>query len=357
MPTPLERAPNDDLSRYSMMSRGELEPELARLLEGPPGTLPSIERERAYRIGLVLQGRELVECRLRLESAQRRLADLWAFAPLACLTLDRGGRVRRLSAQAAALLGFEVGSLPAEILDAPRVRDRGLLRRFVQAALEREADCEVAAEDAEGLPGTLRFIGRPSVAPDDEIFAWIAVIDTTEGRRRTLRASILKKVSARLADAPGMRELAQEVGRALVPAFADLALFSVLEGGEGARPHTLCVATTPERQAVVERWAHANGGEPFEALAAHVRSVRQARSLGPGALAEAPGLPGPYAEALGAALLAPIAASESSGALLIARSSKGASFEDGDLGLAVQVAGAALSALERLASVARSGRR
>ncbi|MBK5206205.1 MAG: PAS domain S-box protein [Polaromonas sp.] len=66
---------------------------------------------QVHQIELEMQNEALREAREEAESALERYTELYDYAPLGCLTVDRGSIIRRANLAAAGLLGLERGKL------------------------------------------------------------------------------------------------------------------------------------------------------------------------------------------------------------------------------------------------------
>jgi len=66
-----------------------------------------IHELQVHQIELELQNEELQEARAELEAGLQRYSNLYDFAPLGYLTLDRGGTIRKINLAGVRLLGLE----------------------------------------------------------------------------------------------------------------------------------------------------------------------------------------------------------------------------------------------------------
>jgi len=162
-------------------------------LKVPDGALPtSLEDLRrllhelyVHQAELELQNEELVQARGELEVASEKYADLYDFAPVGYLTLDRAGVIRASNLRGASLLGVTRSTLPGNRLERfVRPEGRATLAAFIEAVFlgERPASCELPALGADDERRYLRVEGSLS---DQGGECRLAVSDVTEQRRAT----------------------------------------------------------------------------------------------------------------------------------------------------------------------------
>jgi PAS domain-containing protein len=80
--------------------------------------LALIHELQVYQVELDLQDEELRRSRAELESTLIRQVQLYDFAPVGCLTVDRGALLRELNLTAATMLGCERDELLGRTLDS-----------------------------------------------------------------------------------------------------------------------------------------------------------------------------------------------------------------------------------------------
>lgn len=96
--------------QYDTMSRDELleEIRLVQRVLGSAGSLPTLVNElQVHREEVRVQQGLLIDSHRELEESRDRYADLYDFAPIGFVTLDRFGTVREANLAAAALLRIE----------------------------------------------------------------------------------------------------------------------------------------------------------------------------------------------------------------------------------------------------------
>lgn len=105
------------MKKYEQMTKPELIRRIAALEKIASGPSMAFAHERlthdlqVYQIELETQNRELREAQLVLETSRERFADLYDFAPVGYVTLDRRGLVLEANLTAAGMLGTERGRL------------------------------------------------------------------------------------------------------------------------------------------------------------------------------------------------------------------------------------------------------
>jgi PAS domain S-box-containing protein len=168
---------------YEAMSRRELLTEVRRLaaqLEEPVREV--IEELEVHREEIHAQQVALLEAQGSLEASRDRYAELFDFAPIGYVALDRNGRIEDLNLAAARLLGTERANLvglPFRICVAEPDRRLFLdhLQRCTRSATP--ADVELHLKPRSGPPIPVQLASRP--LPDSRCHT--AIIDLSERRR------------------------------------------------------------------------------------------------------------------------------------------------------------------------------
>lgn len=144
-----------------------------------------------YQLELELQNRELLEARQALEEARDQYADLYDFAPVGYLTLDRTGEILEINLAGARLLGIDrsaASGMALEALLAPG-ESAGLFRHLNRTLWhndEQTADLRTRPRGGESREVHLQSIRVTSASGD--LVCRTAMMDVTEQKRaeRTL---------------------------------------------------------------------------------------------------------------------------------------------------------------------------
>ena len=206
-----------------------------------------------YQAELECQNRELRDAQLELEESRRRYADLYHFAPVAYLTLDRAGRIREANLTALRflcvprelLLGVPLACL-VERSDRPGMRDH--LRRCLDVGTEVATVLTFVGK--RGTPLATQMTSTPLVDGVGKVIGCRTTLTDISALRRTQdRLALLAEVSRLLGAASDLRSAFPEVLGLIVKTFADVALLDlVAEDGilrrekEGSAPGTLARA-------------------------------------------------------------------------------------------------------------------
>jgi PAS domain S-box-containing protein len=146
-----------------------------------------------HQVELELQNNALREAHGQLEESRARYAELYDYAPIGHVTLDRDGVIRDLNLTSASLLGKERRHLYGQPLRSLLVaRSRRVLDAHVRACLQSLAPSNVELDVP--LPGgglrTIELVSVPpqASAPDGGVVTFhSAMIDISERKRDDLR--------------------------------------------------------------------------------------------------------------------------------------------------------------------------
>jgi two-component system, cell cycle sensor histidine kinase and response regulator CckA len=171
----------------------------ARKAKAAAGGAPShrlIHELQVHQVELEMQNEELERARHGLEEAVSKYSELYDFAPVGYLTLDREGGINEANLAAATLLGRERISLPgrplATFLEAA---DRSVWAGFLErifATVTRQS-CEVSLRATDRLPVKVR-IEAERVASSGQ--CRVVMIDITEQQRAEADRLILSKLES-----------------------------------------------------------------------------------------------------------------------------------------------------------------
>jgi len=186
-----------ELRRRAELRLGEQQPEATRRPTGEDLRRLVHELE-VHQLELEMQNEELCRAKEGLEEARLKYADLYDFAPVGYLTLDRDGAIRGANLAAAGLLGTERSRLPGRRfqLFVPE-EHRAAFTAFLAKVFAGRAteSCEVALQP-EARPA--RFVQLEAAATADGRECRVAALDVTARRRAD---DALRRLNAELGEA------------------------------------------------------------------------------------------------------------------------------------------------------------
>lgn len=125
----------------------------------PALTQPDVQRLvhelQVHQIELEIQSEELWQSRAEAEAALEHYAELYDFAPVGYLALDRDGAIRKANLAGASMLGVERSRLPGRRFGVFVVEpDRAGFKAFLETVFKNmvKEECEVALLNGEGEP-------------------------------------------------------------------------------------------------------------------------------------------------------------------------------------------------------------
>jgi two-component system cell cycle sensor histidine kinase/response regulator CckA len=148
--------------------------------------LALVQELQIHQVELEMQNEELRRIQTELAGSRAEYADLYDFAPVGYLSLDREGRVLRANLTAAALLGAERDRLTGHPLLVHIVAaDREIFYSHLREVglQERPAACELRLEKKTGEIFHARLESVPFRAADGSIECRTSLLDISERKR------------------------------------------------------------------------------------------------------------------------------------------------------------------------------
>ncbi len=178
---------------------------------------------QVHQVELEIQNEELRETQIRLAESRDRYADLYEFAPVGYLTLDRHGNIHEANRAAATLLGVERTELRGVNLTRFIVRTaQDDFYRYCREVFETDTHhaCTLDLRDAKGKRRTVQLESITLGSGDaPRTMCLTAMIDLTdrvcaENALQQLNASLEQRIAERTADLDETnRQLRDEVQR------------------------------------------------------------------------------------------------------------------------------------------------
>lgn len=179
---------HENLSRADLIRLlGDAEAALER--DDSDGAKQLIHDLQLHQIELEIQNRDLRQAQADLEDSHHRYAELYDFAPVGYLTLDRSGIIRSLNLTAAKLMGRERSGLVDRPLSGFLVNGNSLrffahLRAVFAAAEETHITTEIQLQAMAARPmRALRLDSRAHKGSDGGYNCLTTLTDITEMRR------------------------------------------------------------------------------------------------------------------------------------------------------------------------------
>jgi diguanylate cyclase (GGDEF)-like protein/PAS domain S-box-containing protein len=151
----------------------------------PRGSVPAIAYElNVHQMELEIQNEDLRQSQVELAEARDRYADLYEFAPVGYVTLDRQGRVLDANLTAATMLTIErqalVGTNVSEFVDRES-QDKWYLYRQAVFSTDTKRTCDVDLHTADGTPLAIH-LESIAFGSEEERCCRTALIDVTSQR-------------------------------------------------------------------------------------------------------------------------------------------------------------------------------
>ncbi|MET0121849.1 MAG: EAL domain-containing protein [Candidatus Thiodiazotropha sp. 6PLUC9] len=180
------------MSRYSNLSRIELEKMLSQSedllhLEKDTDSEHLLHDLQLHKIELEIQNRDLIESQQELEIIRDQYAELYDFAPVGYLTLDKQGIIKNLNLTAAAMLGAERSRLLNRPLSTQMAA--GMSRLLFDHIRDAFAEDRLISNDFTlkiSKESNNRYVRADSIihtSLDGEICCLMNLTDTTERRK------------------------------------------------------------------------------------------------------------------------------------------------------------------------------
>jgi diguanylate cyclase (GGDEF)-like protein len=182
------------MTRYGNLSRTDLirllgSAEVALESDQGDGTQRLLHDLQLHQIELEIQNRDLRQAQADLEESHQRYAELYDFAPVGYLTLDRNGIIRSLNLTAAKLMGRERAGVVDRPLSGFLVNGNSMrlfthLRAVFAAEPETSVTTEIKLQAMAAEPmRDLRFDSRAYPGADQDCRCLTTLTDVTEMRQ------------------------------------------------------------------------------------------------------------------------------------------------------------------------------
>ncbi|MEX2185500.1 MAG: PAS domain S-box protein [Pirellulales bacterium] len=181
---------NDDGFQRATALRHRAE-QLLRARPADRPTLPTqdvqalVQELNVYQMELEIQNEELRQAQVELAHTRDRYADLYEFAPVGYVTLNKDGKIVEANLTAAAMLGVERHALLAKNLASFADRasqDACYLHLQAVSSSETKQTCDVEMHKADGTPVAVR-LESIAFAAEHERRCRMALVDITDARR------------------------------------------------------------------------------------------------------------------------------------------------------------------------------
>jgi PAS domain S-box-containing protein len=185
------------------MSRDELLAEIVAVddaLGGSHRVRDLVQELRVHQEELQVQQTELVEAQRALEDSRDRYADLFDFAPIAFLTVDRSGVVEEANLAAGSLLGAQRDRLPGfpfVVYVAERDRRTFLAHLSTCRRTEQTVQTRLHLRSRDGSEHLVDVVSRPAARPGGREVWHTCLVDVTasehaEAERRSMEIERLR---------------------------------------------------------------------------------------------------------------------------------------------------------------------
>ncbi len=187
---PMREKQNDDGTQRATALRHRAE-QLLRAKPADSPTLPTqdvqalVQELNVYQMELEIQNEELRQAQVELAHARDRYADLYEFAPVGYVTLNKDGKIAEANLTAATMLGVERQSLLAKNLASFAARgsqDDCYLHLQAVFSSEAKQTCDVEMHKADGAAVVVR-LESIAFGAEHELRCRTALVDITDARR------------------------------------------------------------------------------------------------------------------------------------------------------------------------------
>jgi len=196
-----------------------------------------VQELEVHRAELELQNRELRESQTLLEESRARYADLYDFAPVAYLTLDRQGRIADANLTAALFLRIERTNLLGRALAALVPEEaRAAVRAHVHGCLGENirVSTEIVVARRHGRPSTMQMVSTPLLNGGGDITGCRTTLtDISAVKHAQEVLSFLARASGLLSSSFDYAANVAAVVRDAVPLLADVCIADVRDPVRG----------------------------------------------------------------------------------------------------------------------------